>query len=94
VVLDKSIWYDSLYAVVSSETQTLIEKVFEDATIILPPCAKQSGGYDCRLFAIAFCTGLAHGFDVSKVGFIQQAMQNHLMKCFEQLKMVPFPATT
>ena len=85
--------YNSLYTVVSSETRILVEKVFGYATIILPPCAKQSGGCDCGLFAVAFCTGLVHGFDVSTVAFTQQAMRNHLMKCFEQLEMVPFPAT-
>ena len=86
--------YDSLYTVVSSETQILFDKVFGNATIMLPPCAKQSGGCDCGLYAIAFCTGPAHGFDASTVVFTQQAMRNHLMKCFEQLEMVPFPATT
>jgi len=66
--------YDSLYTAVSPETQILVEKVFENVTITLPSCAKQSGGYDCVLFAIAICTSLDHEFDLSKVVFVQQAM--------------------
>jgi len=77
--------YDSLYTAVSPETLILNEKIFWNAIIMLPPCAKQSGDCDCGLFAIAFCIGLVH---LSKVAFAQQAMWNHLIKCFEELDMV------
>ena len=42
------------------------------------------------LFAIAFCTALAHGVPLSEVTLNQHTMQHHLIKCFEQLEMTPF----
>ena len=59
--------YDSLYSVASAPTQMLLRKVFGNVKIILPQCAKQRGSYDCGLFAIAFCTALAHGVQLSDV---------------------------
>lgn len=58
--------------------------------IILPQCAKQHVSYDCGLFAIAFCTALAHGVQLSDITFVQHTMWHHLFKSFEQLEMTPF----
>ena len=82
--------YDSLYIVVSTATQMLLKKVFGNAKITLPQCPKQSGSYDCGLFAIAFCNALAHGVPLSEVTFNQHTMRHRLIKCFEQLEMTPF----
>ena len=53
--------YDSLYNEISDATQMLLEKVIENAKVTLPECSEQIGSHDCGLFAIAFCTALAHG---------------------------------
>ena len=58
--------------------------------VTLPKCSNQIGNHDCRLFAIAFCTALAHVVPLSEVILKQYTMWHHLIKCFEQLKMSPF----
>ena len=77
-------------SVISIATQMLLKEVFGNTKIILPQCSKQLGHYNCRLFAIAFCTALAHGEPLSEVAFNQNTMWHHFIKCFEQLEMTPF----
>ena len=52
---------------------------------------KQSGASDCGLYAIAYITHIATGLDPSLYIFRQALMRNHLLKCFEQKKLEPFP---
>ena len=52
---------------------------------------KQSGINDCGLFAIAYCTSIAHEQNPSSVVYNQAAMRLHLYKCFEQGKIESFP---
>ena len=82
--------YDSLHSEISIATKMLLEKVFGNAKVTLPECSKQIGNHDCGLFAIAFCTTLAHGVPLSEVTLNQHTMRHYLIKCFEQLEMTPF----
>ena len=51
--------------------------------------SKQKVVNDCGLFVIAAATALA--FDLNPVQFDQNIMREHLIKCFEERKMSPFP---
>ena len=82
--------YDSIYSEISNVTQMLLKKVFGNARVTLPKCSKQIGNRDCRFFAIAFCTALAHGLPLSEIILNQHTMGHHLIKCFDQLEMTPF----
>lgn len=52
---------------------------------------QQRRGSDCGLFAIAFAYHMARGDDVTKIQFNQSQMRQHLLKCFEDQKLSPFP---
>ena len=51
----------------------------------------QKGTRDCGLYAIAYATELAFGFDPSKYIFEQVRMRDHLLGCFENRKIERFP---
>ena len=46
---------------------------------------------DCGLYAIGYITHIATGLNPSLYIFRQALMRNHLLKCFEQKKLEPFP---
>ena len=53
---------------------------------------KQDGTTDCGLFAIATCVSLANGGIIPKK-FDQSKMREHLVECFENFNLIPFPCT-
>ena len=59
----------------------LLKKVKIKVFLIQPQL--QVGIHDCRLFALAFCTSLALGEDLSDIKFDQARMRNHPEHCFE-----------
>ena len=73
-------------SVISIATQMLPKEVFGNTKIILPQCLKQLGHYNCGLFAIAFCTALAHGEPLSEVAFNQDTMWHHFNNALSNLK--------
>ena len=52
---------------------------------------KQSGGYDCGVFSIAFATALVFGEKPGCFLFDQKKMRAHLLQCFERQQMSMFP---
>ena len=52
---------------------------------------QQVGVEDCGLFAIAFAVHAASGQNVEELEFDQVRMREHLIKCFTQKRMLPFP---
>ena len=46
------------------------------------------GHSDCGLFAIAYATGILHGYNPGSYNFDQNLMHTHLLQCFE-LKTFP-----
>ena len=52
---------------------------------------QQEGAADCGLFSIAYAYHAARGDDVSQLHFHQAAMREHLVTCFEQEELSPFP---
>ena len=59
--------------------------------INVPTVQQQFGSCDCGLFAIAFTLHLAMGDDPQHILFEQSQMRSHLLKCFQEKKMEPFP---
>jgi hypothetical protein len=55
--------------------------------------ARQVGSQDCAVFAIAFMTSLAYDEDATTVKFKQEKMRDHLISCFENNSLTPFPST-
>ena len=63
----------------------------------IPYVQQQNNGHDCGLFAIAnmmeFVTNRYKGLQQGRLEFnyIQSEMRNHLVQCFQQNYMEPFP---
>ena len=89
--------YDSLSTPLGEKVQgqlvALSEKFVDNATLIIEKInvQKQKGGNDCGLFAIAFATALAFGQSPWDHSYIQESMREHLLKCFKNNRMRPFP---
>ena len=52
---------------------------------------KQSGCFDCGFFAISYIIHIANKLDPSLCVFHQMKMRKHLIQCFEQKQLNPFP---
>ena len=50
-----------------------------------------TGVKDCEVFFIAFATAIAFGQNPATQMFQQQSMRAHLINCFENKMMTPFP---
>ena len=87
--------YDSLSTKVSENTAQILAQLVHTSnpqfTVKAPNVTKQSGSYECGLFAIAYITHLAHGLDPSLFVFHQEAMRNHFIQCIESQSITPFP---
>ena len=88
--------FDSLFTYCDKETTRTIHNLFGTTSspkphITMGRCQKQKGEKDCRLFAIAFATAIASGLQPSKQNLDQSAMRMHLVHCFNQKQMSPFP---
>eukprot|EP00731_Ephydatia_muelleri_P010481 Em0005g1067a len=53
---------------------------------------EQSGASDCGLFAIATATAICNGQDLCMLEFDQYLMRKHLLQCFQNGAMLPFPS--
>ena len=57
--------YDSTYSSVSKDTETILAKLLHTPqhsfNVRCVTTNKQSGGSDCGLFAVAYCTSIAQG---------------------------------
>lgn len=86
--------FDSIFRNVDSQTKKVLSNLFgclSTLTIKVVNSQKQNGVKDCGLFAIAFATALAFGENPSEIKFSQESMRAHLINCFEQDKLIPFP---
>ena len=92
-VKDEVTVYDSLYKVVDKGTHDLLKRLFKNVKIkvfLLQP-QLQAGIHDCGVFALAFCTSLAMGEDLSDVKFNQDVMRKHLEACCDKKHLSTFP---
>ena len=82
--------YDTVFNDIDIPTMTLLRSMFEeDFTVSLAPVQKQQGDADCGVFSIAVATSLLHGHIPGP--YTQSLLQAHLISCFENNLMLPFP---
>ena len=84
--------YDYVYRSVDKVTIAVITQLFQSSAVKIVQSLKQKGGTDCGVFAIAAATALAHGI-LNVSSFDQSAMRQHLVNCFKEHLMTPFPST-
>ena len=53
----------------------------------------QSNSVDCGVYAIAFLIDLCYGKDPDSCQFATTEVCNHLVTCFENGHMIPFPSS-
>ena len=82
--------FDSLYESIELPTQTLLSSLYGSA-VKVEDGPKQLGVKDCGVYAIATATLLASGANPGSATYHQQAMREHLVKCFETFQLTPFP---
>jgi len=91
--------YDSKYVAASSHLRAqiacLLMTQHAEITINFVSVTKQTGSYDCGLFAIAYATALAYGHDPATHHYCQEKMRPHLRKCLldRRLRLFPHKAT-
>lgn len=95
--LDQVKVYDSSFSHCDTETEAIVCNLFQwnkssKLTITVSRSQRQKGATDCRLFAIANATAIAHGKNPSKLQFKQDSMRAHLIACFDQKHMSLFPS--
>lgn len=90
--------YDSLFTELNQESYDLILHIFHTrinddrtTTVLMKELQKQKGLTDCGLFAIAVMTSLAHKEDPSTAKYDQNKMRQHLLDCFSNKFLMPFP---
>lgn len=98
--------YDSLYDNIDDESRKLITSMFMEPSDtacsrenfrlptlhinLVKNVPKQIGVKDCAVYAIAITTYLLHESSVP-VKLNQAIMRQHLLSCFENFKLTPFP---
>ena len=85
----KVLLFDSLYSSVDEETMKLVTSLFGTNSIEMGECPQQYGATDCGLFSIAVCVALANKQQPGP--FAQEKMRAHLVTCFDNLSLTPFP---
>ena len=91
---DEVLVFDTLYSTVDKLTKELILNTFGVRQLRMEKAHKQKGVKDCGVFAIAIATSLAHfGLNgaMACTSFNQSGMRDHLLLCFENMCLTPFP---
>ena len=88
--------YDSVYCCLDPITKEAIINKFKvnsgkPPEVKVIKFQKQKGSSDCGVFAIAAITVVAFGQEPSMSKFDQEKMRPHLLTCFQNKKMMPFP---
>ena len=85
------ILYDSMFRELDKNTASMMYNLFNTIKVKVAKCQQQEGAVDCGLFSIAFATSIAYGFDPETVEYMQAHMRMHLVTCFSQGALMPFP---
>ena len=86
--------YDTAFDKLDSESRRIVKAMFSLKSannIHMVPVQKQQGVTDCGVFAIALMTSIAFNEDPSEVHYQQDNLRQHLLPCFVDQKMTPFP---
>lgn len=93
----KVMLYDSNYnGCISPDLKMQVENIYgRDKDIYPVQVYQQEGGDDCGLLAIAFAVHAASGSwePIETISFDQNKMREHLIWCFEENRLLPFPKT-
>ena len=83
--------YDTVYDDIDSSTMALLNSMFEESINVsmVPQIQKQKGDLDCGIFSAAIATSLLH--DLSTGPYQQSLLRPHLIACFENKEIIPFP---
>ena len=88
----KLLVFDSLYCDIDKPTRELLSQLIgANVEIKLQNAPKQRGIKECGVFAIVICTSLACGNFPSHITFNQSIMRDHLIQCYKNLCLTPFP---
>ncbi|KAI9565306.1 hypothetical protein GHT06_009095 [Daphnia sinensis] len=71
---------------------SLLQSSEKEMTYIIKDCQRQSNGYDCGVFAIAFATSLAFGEDPAIRMYDPKKLRPHFVQCMASGKLTPFPS--
>ncbi|KAI9550671.1 hypothetical protein GHT06_004575 [Daphnia sinensis] len=84
-------WYNNhILSCISS----LLKSANKEMTYIVKTCQRQSNGYDCGVFAIAFAASLSsNGEDPTTRLYDPKKLRSHLIECFSSGKLSKFPST-
>ena len=89
----KVLVFNSLYCDIDKPTREFLSQLIgANVEIKLENAPKQRGIKDCGVFAIAICTSLAYGNFLCHITFNQSIMRDHLIQCYENLPLTPFPS--
>ena len=81
--------YDSVYSSLDKSTARLIQKIFCCSPVnIIVESSMRATTVVCMLYATAY----AFRQDLTKVTFHQPSMRKHLVSCYMNKKMQPFPS--
>ena len=85
--------YDSLFSALDQVAIDVIKINFccSASAIQMLTIQKQTNATNCGLFAIAVATSIAFGENPSERTYQENYMHKHLLKCFEQFSLIPFP---
>ena len=88
--------YDSLYTSTTTSTRMSVAALAETSkhqiTVQIAATQFQKGGTDCGVYAIAYATDLCHGNNPASYRYNQDKMREHLLQCFKERKLTPFPS--
>lgn len=65
-----------------------------DLLVTSAPVQQQRGSCDCGVFTIANAFHIASGNDLEYTTFDQTKMRSHLIQCFEERLLSPFPSSS
>lgn len=92
--------YDSMYTI-PSKTGTILQQACcimrsisngqSSITVNVIRVTPQVGSADCGLFAVSMAHDLCSGVDPFSQRTVQDKMRPHLLQCFENLEISPFP---
>jgi len=90
--------FDSNYSHISYDVKkqiaSIVKSSHEKINIKLEKTQQQMNGTDCGIYAIAFATDLCHGNDPASLEYANgKQLRNHLVHCFENGCISPFPST-
>jgi len=89
--------YDSWYTKWDETKLAMVRKQFRcnsHGIKVVKEVQKQETGAECGLYAVANATSIAFGMDPTKLVYNEARMRAHLVHCFSQKDLEPFPLVT